>query len=602
MPYASTYWDAFWRRRLSRRRLLASAAVLAPGLGLAALACNGDTPSNSPRASPGTATPDDGHVPASGNGRGGTLRLPGFEAFISDTLDPHQTQFGPIFSSHSSIFSKVLRYEDAASGLLATDLAADMPESVDGQEYVIKLRRGVRFQQPSLVLGRSPSPQENAVGGRELTAEDIVQSFLRQTDQASPRRRFFFRSYQYEQIQTLEAVDPYTVRLVMKEPLALTLHYLADTNAFIIPREVVDSGDQMNSQESMIGTGPFVWERLQPLYESHFVRNPDWFGWGDPEMGRPYIDGYRSLFLPNDAPLESTFRQKELDAALQVTNPTWVRNVREDFPEVLARDVGFVAWLNTRFVVDRPPFHDLRVRKALHLVSDRQQMIDGIFDGSARMQGPLSPVLERWALTQEELASLPGYRQGAQREDDVREARQMFEAAGSPEIKITFADQPEYVPNFSSQYQRLLEETLGARVKVEVRGYLQISEGVVRGDMPMTWQYDNGWIDPDDWLYPSFHSTGTRNTFRYRDAQLDSMLEGQRREFDEDRRREQVRKIQHYLLDSVLARLDYVTPVNLWVAWPYHRNFVPSPFWGDSFRLSEAWIDRDNPSYDERPD
>ena len=601
LPDASSYWDAFWRRRLSRRRLLSTAAALAPGLGIAALSCNGDSPAPSPRASPGTATPDDGHVPASANGRGGTLRLPGFEAFIADTLDPHQTQFGPIFSSHSSVFSKILRYEDATAGLMATDLAADMPESIDGQEYVITLRPGVKFHQPSLVLHKSPSPQETAVAGRELTAEDIVYSFRRQMEEASPRRRFYFRSYQYEQIQTMEAVDPYTVRLVMKEPLAVTLHYLADTNAFIIPREVVDSGDQVNSIDSMIGTGPFVWEHLQPLYESRFVRNPQWFGWGDPEMNRPYIDGYRSLFLPDDAPLESTFRQKDLDSALQVTNPKWVRKLREDFPEVLARDVGFVAWLNSRFLVDRPPFNDLRVRKAIHLVSDRQQMIDGIFDGSALMQGLISPVLERWALSQEELSTLPGYRSGAQREADIREARQMFEAAGSPEFKITFADQPEYVPNFASQFQRLLEETLGAKVRVDIRGYLQIGEGLVRGDIQMTWQYDNGWIDPDDWLYPSFHSGGTRNTFRYQDPQLDAMLEAQRREFDEARRQALVRDIQHYLLENVLARLDYATPINLWVAWPYYRNFVPSPFWGESFRLAEAWIDRDNPSYNDRP-
>ncbi len=598
----STYWEGFWRRRLSRRRLLAGTALAGSGLlAASAFGCRAGTPASTPRASPSQTGGDNGHVPVSENGRGGTLQLPGFEAFISDTLDPHQTQFGPIYSSHSSVFSKVLRYEDPSAGTITTDLATTVPESVDGREFIIKLRQGVHFQRPSQALGHSPSAQEKAIDGRELTAEDVVFSFQRQSNRASPRRRYYFRSYQYEAIERLEAVDPHTVRMVMKEPLALALHYLADTNAFIVPKEAVDASDQMNSQEAMIGTGPFMWDHLQPLQEATFVRNPDWFGWGQPQMARPYIDGYRSVFLANDAPLEATFRQRQMDAALQVNNPGWVRGVRDDFPEVLARDVGFSAWINTRLLVDRPPYNDIRVRRAIHLALDRQQMIDAMFAGSGHMQGPLSPVLSRWALPPEELATLPGYRtERSLREQDIRDARQMYVAAGSPDLRLTAADQPEYVPAFASQIQRALEDNLGAKVKVNIRGYLQIGEGLVRGDMPFTWQYDNGWIDPDDWLYPFFHTDGTHNTFRLSDPQLDSMLEAQRRAFDFEHRQQMIRDIQRYLLDNVLARLDWVTPVNQWIAWPYYRNFAPTPFFGESYLLSESWIDRDDPSYEKR--
>jgi len=70
---------------------------------------------------------------------------------------------------------------------------------------------------------------------------------------------------------------------------------------------------------------------------------------------------------------------------------------------------------------------DFRVRRALHLAADRQQMIDSLFQGYGRIQGPISAVLERWALPEDELASLPGYRSGrSEREGDIREARQMF--------------------------------------------------------------------------------------------------------------------------------------------------------------------------------
>lgn len=587
-------------RRLSRRRMLSAAALGGAALATAtALGC-GKSGSNGGTATRGPAAAATGSAAVT---PGGSLRLPGFEAFVFDTLDPHQTQFGPVYSSHSAVFSKLLRYTDTQRGEIGTDLATSMPEVVDGVEYVIQLRPGVKFQRPSLATGRAATPEERALDGRELTAQDVVYSIQRQIDEASPRRPFFFRAYQYQSVQTVEALDDYTVRIVLSEPLSVFLHALADTNGFIVARELVDDKDKMDRQQAMIGSGPFVWDELQPLIESRFRRNPEWFGWDEPELARPYIEGYTSHFLADDATLEATFRTKRIDAALQVNNPQWVRDVRDEFPEVIGLDVPFAIWLNSRLLVDQPPFSDFRLRRALHLAVDRQQIADSIFRSEARLHGPVSPVLENWALPPEELAALPGYRSGAgEREEDITEARALYEQAGSPPLTFMFADQPAYVPNFSEEFVEGLKQTLGAEVKVQIRSYLQINEGLQRGDIPATWQFDNGWVEPDDWLYPFFHSSGTKNSFHLSDAGLDGMLDAQRREFDVERRRQLVQDIQRYLLTKVLARLDYVTPTNLWVAWPYYRNFAPSPFFGETFRLADAWLDSGHPSIDGRAD
>ena len=580
------------RRRLTRRRFLAAAGLGGAGLASAALLGCGDS---SGRGSP-SATYEPTEVTP-----GGTLRFPGFEAFIFDTLDPHQTQFGPVYSSHSAVFSKLLRYLDSQRGDIGTDLAQAVPEVVDGAEYVIPIHRGARFQRPSTVLDRPASPAERALDGRELTAHDVVYSLQRQMNPDSPRRPFYYRAYQYEGIESIEAVDDYTVRIVLKEPLATFLHTLADTNAFIVAPELVDDRDWMDTQDAMLGTGPFIWDELQPLVEARFLRNPDWFGWGQPDMGRPYMDGYTSLFLADDATLESTFRTKKLDVALQVNDPAWVFEVRDEFPDVVGVDQGFSVWLNSRLLVSEGTFSDFRVRKALHLAVDRQQIADSLFRGYARMHGPVSPVLEEWALPQEELAALPGYRSApADRETDIAEARRLYEEAGSPDLEVVFGDQPSYVPAFADEFVENLSQTLGANTRTVIRSYVQISESHQRGDLEATWQYDNGWIEPDDWLYPFFHSTGTKNSFRLSDPDLDSMLEAQRREFDHEARRELVLDIQRYLLENVLARLDYVTPTNLWVAWRYYNGFSPSPFFGESYRMADAFLDQNDPSWEGR--
>jgi peptide/nickel transport system substrate-binding protein len=526
----------------------------------------------------------------------------GIEAFPPDTLDPHQSQYGPIYSAHSSVFSKVLRYESIEDGVIVPDLAGAMPEMPDQQTYIVRLRPGVRFQQPSKALGGSPSAEEQAVGGRELTAEDVKYSFERQVNEKSPRRAMFARAHQFQVIESMRVTDPLTLEIRTKRPTAPFLHFLANTNAFIIAKELVDDTDQMNRPQAMIGTGPFIWREQIALQVMRMVRNPDWFGWDEPDLARPYVDGYESLFIYDDASIEAAFRTKKLDSAFQVTNAQWVVDLRQQEPGLTSADAGFAAWVKASFIVDQAPYNDLRLRKAIHLASDRRQMVDGLWQGYAQQQGPVSWVLKQWALPEEELLKLPGYRVGTQeRQEDEQEARRLYEAVDSPPLDIVFADQPAYIQQYAPQYKRNLEEVLGAKVNFKVRSYDIINEGMLRGTIPFSWAYDNGWIDLDDWVYPYFHSQSSSNSFHVSDPQLDAMLEAQREAFDFEERQQLGYQIQRYLLENVLARLDFASPYMLWVAWPYYKNFRPAPFFGNSFHLANVWLDRSDPVWGSRP-
>ena len=601
----SDYWRRFWTRRLSRRRILRAAALGGAGLAAAAVVGCSEEEKEATRtalATPtvsATATP---HAYEPAAYRGGTLHLPGYEAFVSDTLDPHQTEFGPVYSSHSAVFSKVLRYEDIERGVIVPDLAQAMPEMPDQLTYIIRLRPGVRFQQPSAVLGRSASAEEKAVGGRELTAEDVKYSFERQMSETSPRRALFRRAHQYQTIDSIKVVDPLTLEIRTKRPTAPFIHFLADSSAFIVAKELVDANDEMNRSEAMLGTGPFMWDKLRPLVESSFVRNPDWFGWGEPELERPYVDGYKSFFLFDDVSVEAAFRTKKLDVAFQVNNPQWVLNLRTEEPSLISVDMGFAAWVDVSFKIDQPPYNDIRLRRAIHLATDRQQMLDAFWQGYGKMQGPVGSVLKQWALPQEELLKKPGYRLGKEeRQQDEQEARRLYEAVGSPDLKVIFANQPPYIPQFAPQYKRQLEQVLGAKVEYDKWTYPQISTGMDHGDAPFVFSYDNGWIDLDDWLYPYFHTNGSSNSFGLSDLTLDGMLEAQREEFDFGERQRLGYEIQNYLLDNTLARLDFVAAIWLWVAWPYYRNFRPTPFFGNSFLMANAWLDQSQPVWGSRP-
>ena len=276
--------------------------------------------------------------------------------------------------------------------------------------------------------------------------------------------------------------------------------------------------------------------------------------------------------------------------------------------------------MGTRFKTYCAPFDDPRVRRALHLAMDRRQAVDVIGSGAYVMVGPVGQAIKYWALPSDELEKLPGYRQGAsEREQDIKDARALYEAAGRPDIpQIWFADVPDYIRRFATTYVKTIKQNLGIDndIKFQTVPYQRIAEGLVKDECDlaaMTWGYDNGWIDLDDWVYPYFRTGAPKNSFKVSDPALDIMLDAQRREFDNDKRRQIGYDIQHYLLGvgntspgstfppAVHARLDYIAPNLAFINWPYLKNRVNFPWFGSNHWSAEIWMDRNDPSFGGRP-
>ncbi len=655
----SSYWRNFWRKRVSRRRLMGGAVLGGGGLAAATIVgCGSDGTTT-------TTTDGTGQTPSAGGGEhesdipihdarrpfeppgttGSTLRFAGFDALVLDTFDPHQTQFGPLYSGHSAVFSKLYKYVSHSEQIMEPDLAEAMPELGGDDpekptEFVIKLRRGVKFHDPASlppdlrdkVEIKDANSKFPGLPGRELTADDVVWSFERQKNESSPRYTLFYRSSQYQTMEKIEKIDDYTVKITTSKPISPLLHFLADTNAFIIPREVVDEErdalefPRSEPQGRMLGTGPFIWGDLKSLQEITLFRNPDWFGWDQPVLGRPFLDGYTSFFIVDDASRESLFRDKRLDVGSFVQDPDWVFDIKDEQPELELLRQPISGWVNSRFkIFDNetgapcPTWSDPRLRKAVHLTADRQQVADTLWAGEALLTAPVGPAISKWALPQEELLTIPGYRQGqAEREEDLALARRLYQEAGSPEIEFVFADIPSYIPELAPSFLEGLRQNLGDNIKKQVvRAYPQIFEGLLKGcdQMVATWQFDNGWIDLDDWVYPYFHSGGPKNSFGVSDPELDALLDAQRAEFDEDKRRELGYQIQRYVLGvkpdgsgplelkpntAAFARLDYATLVIVGVSWPYYKNRYTFPWFGNNHWIANAWLDRDDPSFQGR--
>jgi len=614
----SSYWERLSKKRLSRRRLLVGAAGLGAGLAASSLVgCGGGqedavAPTGSPAA---TATPFSFGVPQvqePAKSRGGTYRYYSFDPAPLDSFDPHQTQFGPIYQMHSAVFSKLLKYVDVYEGAIVPDLAENVPETADKLTYVIKIRPGIRFHDTEKI--RENFPQ---VAGRQLTAEDVKYSIERQTNKESPRSGLYYRASQWETVDKIEVVDPLTLRITTKSPTAPFVHYLADTNAFIVARELVDSAkDDMNSLDKMVGTGPFILDKFIGLQVVRCVRNPDWFAKDDlADKGlpdRPIIDAYETAWTPqDDTAIELAFRSKQID-----WTGSWYDYTAADR---VAADTGTWAefsptsgWLNSRILVadsDRAqtPLKDLRLRQAISMAVDRHRMGEQLFRGFYTLGSPVCQAIQRWALPIEEVTTRPGYRFTQQeREEDQAEARRLWEEAGGPATEpftVVYAGVPEYIKTFWPQFERALADGLGLTVKgrLDPTGSTEVAQGWLEKRLVFSLAFDNGWIDLDDWLYPYFHTGGSKNSFNLSDARLDEMLDRQRAEFDLETRRQLGYEIQRYLLDNVVARLDWVAPVDRTTLWTYVKNFKSTPWFGNHFHLANLWIDQTDPNYAGRP-
>jgi ABC-type transport system substrate-binding protein len=618
------YWTRWAKRRLSRRRMLQGAAGIGAGLAAASVVGCGGGGEEGPAATTGPSGTPAGTGTAAATGtpaalepaktRGGTLRWFGYDPLTLDTIDPHQTQLGPVYNMQGAVFSKVLQYEDEYEGVIGTDLAETVPEVADKTTYVIKIRPNVFFHDTERI--RSEFPE---VAGRQLTAEDVRYSIDRQRNKQSPKSALFYRQFQWDSVDKIELPDGpqgLTLRITTKGPTAPFIHYLADTYATIIPKELVDqASDDMNDSKKMIGTGPFMLEKFVALQVVKSVRNPNWFAKDDlADQGlpdRPIVDGYEGLWVPADQlSCEAAFKSKQVDAT-QFVDKLQVEPVTQNLGALFDR-VPESGGITSRLLInDSPaaqsPFKDLRLRQAINIAVDRSHLGQLFFKGIFTIGSPVSQAIHKWALPLDELTKRPGYRfRREEREADLVDAKALWEAGSGASVgtvECLYAGIPENVKNVFPAFQRMLAENLGLEIKgrLDATGYTEIAQAALQKRVILLFGYDNGNNDLDDYLYPYFHSSGPKNSFMLADPQLDQMLDGQRTEFDEAARRELGYEIQRYLLDKVLARMEWVGDIALWARWPYWRNRKQQPWFGETFLLVNEWLDSTHATFQGRP-
>ena len=500
---------------------------------------------------------------------GGTLRIQG-----QDPLgwDPHKTFSYRTHLALNFVYGRALEFP-AGPEHDPTDYTP-IPGLVESWEqpnkttYIFHVRKGVKFH------------NKPPVNGRELIADDIKYTIERMWE-----KKFTYRDL-FALVSKMETPDRHTLKVTLKEPYVPFLSSMANHYVSILAKEVGEKYGDFVKPETAIGTGPFMLESYQPNVKSIFRRNPDYY-----KKWMPYVDTIEWMVMPDPSARLSALRSGNLDIDLAMAAPL-IETVKRSNPELTFYDYVGVGGQVLYFNVNRKPFNDIRVRRAMALAFDRKAWLQAFYLGKGAIDNgpPVLAAQKEWKLPTAQLG--PGARYF---EYNLDEAKKLMKEAGYPngfKSKLdgtagygpAIVDHMELVKDMMSKIG--IEITLNLKEYADwaATGHAGIYEEMAYG--PMT-----PYIEVDEWTYEMLHTGASANKCHCADPRLDELLKQQRRTFDKAERKKVLEQVQKHVADQVY----YIyPPVGFtYAAWhPWVKNYRPHAGYlsGEVFR--GVWLDK----------
>jgi peptide/nickel transport system substrate-binding protein len=478
--------------------------------------------------------------------------------------------------------------------------------SDDKLTYTFKIRRDVYFQD-----------------GRPVTGEDVLFSIkaIKSPLVNAPFLRVYFNA-----LVDAQLVDPYTIRMIMKEPYFLNESVLGGIT--VLPRHYYDpenllkdvtvrdlAGDankltdavkrfsdnfNRNYSRNPMGSGPFKFNSWKTGREVELLRHVKYWGNGKDGIDQAYVDRIKFRLINNQDAALVTLKSGGLDYIDRLTPVQHVRGTNsERFKsqfkklEYFYPYYSYLGWNN-----DHPIFRDKRVRQAMTYLTDRKQILKTIMFGLGEVVD--SPI---YIFRPEYDKSLESYPY------DPKKALALLAEAGWNDSdgdgvldKVIDGRKISFRFEFKIPSGAEVSKSISLVLQDEMKRY-----GIATSVRELDWtifladvknhQFDvvlMAWgmqaSEPD--AYQIWHSSQAANKgsnhISYKNARVDRILEAYRREFDAKKRIEMYREFQRILHDeqpyTFLFARKYVSAV--------HRRFQGVEIYPNGLKPSEWWVPR----------
>jgi len=339
-------------------------------------------------------------------------------------------------------------------GLLAEKWEWTGPTTVQ-----VKIREGVKWQ------------NKPPVNGRELTAQDIQYNYDRTLGTGSGFTEPSPMAGMLSNIERVVAVDKYTVEFRLKNSGATSIFQIV-TNGMgatsFVPPEWVEQGDLTNWQYA-VGTGPWILSELVIGNSMTLVRNGDYWGYDEryPENKLPYLDSIKIVAIPDTSTAIASLRSGRIDLTVTAGAFTWqqAEALLKTNPEIGQRLLPDPS-TSIGFRVDKKPFDDIRVRKAMQMAIDRKAIAKTIYGGyvDGKPAGMMTPLLTDWTVPYDEWPE----DLKAEYSYNPEKAKQLLKEAGYPDGFKTHVLMPPTISSELMQVVKAYFQEVGIDMEIRV--------------------------------------------------------------------------------------------------------------------------------------
>ncbi|AQT92529.1 MULTISPECIES: ABC transporter substrate-binding protein [Pseudomonas] len=496
-------------------------------------------------------------------------------------FDPGQYTTGTDFdASAETMFNRLTQFERGGTAVIP-GLATSWDVSPDGLTYTFHLRDGVKFHTTSYF---KPT--------RTFNADDVLFTFNRMINKDDPFRKAYPTEFPYftdmgmdTNIKNIEKVDEHTVKFTLGTVDAAFIQNLAMSFASIQSAEyaaqLLKEGKAADINQKPVGTGPFVFKSYQKDSNIRYTGNKDYW---KPEDVK--IDNLIFAITTDPSVRIQKLKKNECQITL-FPRPADLKALEADkdlkLPNQAGFNLGYIAY-NVMDKVkgsDQPnPLADLRVRQALDMSVNKQQIIDSVYQGAGQLAvNAMPPTQWSYDTTIKDAKYDPEKAKSLLKEAGVKE--------GTEIVLWAMPVQRPYNPNAKLMAEMLQNDwkKIGLNVKItsyEWGEYIKRSKGGENQAMIIGWSGDNG--DPDNWLNVLFgcDSLSGNNFSKWCDKKFDGIVKEAKATSDVAKRTELYKQAQHILKDAVP-----MTPIAHSTVYQPMRNTVQdfkiSPFGLNSF-------------------
>jgi len=355
-----------------------------------------------------------------------------------------------------------------------------------------------------------------------------------------------------------EAINVDRVRVTLKEPMADLLDLLSAMP--IVPEEVLD-----DLPEEHIGSGPYM---VNDFDESKVTMAAHPHHW----RGKPTYRKLRWLAEPDEEErVKAVTHEANIATGL---GPEGSKRAHAEGVPIESRlgSMCVIYMLNCL----KGPCRDTRVRRALNLALDREEIVDKIMYGCAEpLTGPLTPLHLGWD------PDAPGYRH------DPDEARQLIRDAGYPDGLKLKMDTPTESPDEAIPLSRMIaEQYKKAGIQTEIRvyrdrpNYAEMVRNKKIGDLCC---FDSSPLSTFRVLREKIHSNRQGPWWQgYSNPEVDALIDKAQRTTDEEERRITYR----HAYNAIVADAPWVFLYRPEYNWAVKQGSDWAPSWDCVVRIT----------------